>query len=156
MITNADFVWFVDQALDAMVGIVGDLGEPLANERPGLPGANSPYAILNHCLGVMTWWGEYVVGGHQVKRDREAEFTIEGPISALITRVPGVRNAFVDRVNSANFGAPLHGAIVPEDEALPFGRTQGAALFHVYEELAQHLGQLELTRDILIDRRRRR
>ena len=31
-------------------------------------------------------------------------------------------------------------------------RTQGHALLHVLEELTQHLGQMELTRDILRDR----
>ena len=28
--------------------------------------------------------------------------------------------------------------------------TQGDVLLHVYEELAQHLGQLEVTRDVLL------
>ena len=32
--------------------------------------------------------------------------------------------------------------------------TQGAVLLHVYEELAQHLGQLEVTRDVLLSRNR--
>ena len=31
--------------------------------------------------------------------------------------------------------------------------TQGAVLLHVFEELAQHLGQLEVTRDVLVARR---
>ena len=30
--------------------------------------------------------------------------------------------------------------------------TQGDVLLHVYEELAQHLGQLEVTRDVLLSR----
>ena len=33
-----------------------------------------------------------------------------------------------------------------------FTRTQGGVLLHVYEELAQHLGQLEVTRDVLLSR----
>jgi hypothetical protein len=37
-----------------------------------------------------------------------------------------------------------------DDGAIPVGRTQGGALFHIYEELSQHLGQMELTRDILL------
>jgi hypothetical protein len=28
-------------------------------------------------------------------------------------------------------------------------RTQGGALLHIYEELAQHRGQMEITRDLL-------
>jgi hypothetical protein len=30
------------------------------------------------------------------------------------------------------------------------GWTQGAALLHTYEELAQHRGQMEITRDIVM------
>jgi hypothetical protein len=30
------------------------------------------------------------------------------------------------------------------------GWTQGAALLHAYEELAQHHGQMEITRDMLM------
>src|SRR5438876_8347136 len=47
---------YVDRAVEAMADIVGDLGDDLANTRPGLPGANSPYVILRHCLGVMEFW----------------------------------------------------------------------------------------------------
>jgi hypothetical protein len=38
----------------------------------------------------------------------------------------------------------------PDDAVLPFGRTQGGAVFHIYEELAQHRGQMEGYRDILL------
>jgi hypothetical protein len=48
---------YVDRAVEAMTDIVDDLGDELANTRPALPGANSPYVILRHCLGVMEFWG---------------------------------------------------------------------------------------------------
>ena len=41
---------------------------------------------------------------------------------------------------------------LPEDAASPIGLTQGGVLLHLYEELTQHLGQLELTRDVLVAR----
>ena len=71
---------YVDRAVEAMADIVGDLGDDLANTRPGLPGANSAYAILRHCLGVMEFWGGQVVAGRTVERDREAEFRASGPV----------------------------------------------------------------------------
>lgn len=37
----------------------------------------------------------------------------------------------------------------PTTSTWPFGRTQANALMHIYEELSQHLGHVELTRDIL-------
>lgn len=37
-----------------------------------------------------------------------------------------------------------------EDADLPFGRSKGGVLMHIYEELSQHLGQMELTRDLIV------
>ncbi len=42
------------------------------------------------------------------------------------------------------------GGLDAEDAALALGRSQGGALLHVLEELTQHLGQMELSRDVLI------
>ena len=59
-----DFLWYVDRALESM---------PRSLDRPGrragqpsgrtLPRANSAYAIVTHCLGVMEHWGgEWIAG----------------------------------------------------------------------------------------------
>ncbi|MDQ3826936.1 MAG: DUF664 domain-containing protein, partial [Actinomycetota bacterium] len=45
--------------------------------------------------------------------------------------------------------APPRGDPHVDDSTLPLARTQGGALLHIYEELAQHRGQLEITRDLL-------
>ena len=73
MISTDDLLWYVDQALDGMVAIVTDLGDDLANRRPDLPGANSPYAILFHCLGVMRWWGGEVIAGRGAQAPEREE-----------------------------------------------------------------------------------
>ena len=73
-VSTSDFLWFVDHALDEMVGILRGLGDDLANRRPDLDGANSPYAILTHCLGVMEYWGGWMIAGREIERDRDAEF----------------------------------------------------------------------------------
>ena len=59
-------MWFVDDALDQMAVILRDLGDELANRRPALEGANSPYAILTHCLGVMEFWGGTTIVGRPI------------------------------------------------------------------------------------------
>ena len=51
-ISRDDFMLFVDRALDGMLDIVEGLGDDLANRNPGLPGANSPFAILYHSVAV--------------------------------------------------------------------------------------------------------
>jgi len=151
VISTEDFLWFVDEALDGMVAIVGELGDEAANRRPDLPGANSPYAILFHCLGVMEYWGGHVVAGRTIERDRDAEFRATGPVDDLVARARRARAQLVEDMAALDAGAPPRRPLGPDDpdRDLPIARTQGGALIHVYEELAQHRGQMELTRDVL-------
>jgi hypothetical protein len=142
-------VSYVERTVDHMAAIVGDLGDDLANRRPTLPGANSPYAILRHCLGVMEFWGGQVVAGREVTRDRDAEFRAAGPVSALIAAADAGQDQFrADAATADPDARPRgrHPGTRPDDLDV---LTQGGALLHVLEEVTQHLGQLELTRDIL-------
>src|SRR5262249_4330921 len=100
-------------ALQAVADVVGDLGDDLANARPGLPGANSPYAILRHCLGVMEFWGGQVVAGRTVDRDREAEFRASGPVDGLIADAQKAQRRFRADIVTA------------DPKARPLGRYPG-------------------------------
>jgi hypothetical protein len=150
MISTDDYLWFVDRTLDQMVVVLRELGDEQASVQPALPGANSPYGIISHCLGVMTSWAGHLVAGREVVRDREGEFRASGDTETLIAKIDAARVQFRADVALVELAAPLRDAVSPGDANLPFGLRQGAALFHIYEELAQHLGQLEITRDILI------
>ena len=144
-----ELVSYVDRAVDQMTDIVGRLGDDLANRRPALPGANSPYAILRHCLGVMEFWGGQVVAGRAIERDRDAEFRAAGPVAALIVAAQQAKDVFRADVATADPGAPPRG-LHPDKGPLELEtRSQGSALLHVLEEVTQHLGQMELTRDAL-------
>jgi hypothetical protein len=140
---------YVDRAVEAMADIVGDLGDDLANARPHLPGANSPYAILRHCLGVMEFWGGQVVAGRTVDRDREAEFRASGPVAGLIADAREAQRRFRTVIVTADPKARPpgdHPATGVDELELT---SQGHALLHVMEEVCQHLGQMEITRDLL-------
>ncbi len=140
-------VWFCEKALRAQRDIVVGLGDELANRRPDLPGANSPYAILTHSLGVMAYWSSTVNLGVEVPRDRAAEFTATGPVEELAARVEPALEAFREAALAAKGSAPP--ANPPSHRHDAWLGTRGGILLHVYEELAQHLGQLEITRDLL-------
>jgi hypothetical protein len=145
-------VSYVDRAVDQLTGIVTSLGDELANQRPAVAGANSPYAILRHCLGVMEYWGGYVVAGRDVHRDRDAEFTAAGRAADLATAAEHAKRQFRADAQAADpHAAPRapHPEMQPDDLEL---HTQGHALLHVMEELLQHLGHAELTRDVLLGR----
>jgi hypothetical protein len=147
VITVEQFCFYTDRALDAQIEILRDLGDRLVNSRPDLPGANSPYVIVNHCLAVMEYWGGHVVAGRESHRDRPGEFTASGSAFELIERAQRARTQLRDDLATMDPAAPPRE--LPGWDLAPEEATQGAVMLHVYEELAQHLGQLELTRDIL-------
>lgn len=148
MIDKDTYLTFCDEALEDMTRIVVGLGDDLANRRPGLPGANSAYAILTHCLGVMGHWASTVNLGIVVPRDRPAEFTASGRVDELAGRVAAATaKLHADVAASEPAAAPVNPSTGSRRDA--FESTQGGVLMHVYEELAQHRGQLEITRDLL-------
>lgn len=150
MISNDDFLFYVDDALRAMVDIASGLGDDVANHRPDLPGANSPYAVLTHCLGVMEFWGGVALAGRPVQRDRAAEFVARGAVAGLAERAEEARLQLRRDMEGMDPSAAPHGGPLLGDGGQPFTTSCGGVLLHVYEELAQHRGQMEVTRDVLL------
>jgi hypothetical protein len=151
-ITHADLMLFVDRALDGMLRIVEELGDEAVNFRPDFPDANSPYGILTHCIGVVNHWIGNVIADRGIPRDRPAEFVATGTFADLKEAVRACRARLAaDLVIVDGLDSP---ASPPPSRYRPAGGpaewTQGAVLIHMYEELAQHHGQMELTRDILL------
>jgi hypothetical protein len=146
--TSAEhFMWFVDHALDQMAVILRDLGDNLANQRPRLEGANSPYVIMTHCLGVVEFWGGHAVAERVVQRDRAGEFVATGSVADLLARAALVRRQLDADLEGVDSMAPPFGV---KGEARPYNETKGSVLVHILQELFQHLGQMELTRDLLV------
>jgi hypothetical protein len=132
-----------------MVEIVVDLGDEMSNRRIETPASNSPYALLTHCLGVMEFWGGHAIAGRTVERDRAAEFVATGEVADLSQTVEKAREKLRSDVREIDPTSAPRGPLVAEDAAQPLGRTQGGVLIHIYEELSQHLGQMEVSRDVL-------
>jgi hypothetical protein len=145
----ADYLWFADLALGGMAGIVEDLGDELANRRPSFPEANTPYAILTHCLGVMEYWAGATVAGRSIERDRAAEFTASGPVAPLLARAAEAQQRLADDLVGLDPWCEPASVHRNPDDPVPYSETKGAVLFHVLEELFQHLGQMEITSDAL-------
>jgi len=149
-VVQADYFWFVDRALAEMAGIVQQLGDELSNRAPALPGANSPYAILTHCLGVMEYWGGATVAERTIVRDRPAEFTASGDVAPLVRRTEDARRQLRDDLATLDAGALPASVLRDPSDPEPYTESKGAVLLHILEELYQHLGQMELTRDLLL------
>jgi Protein of unknown function (DUF664) len=144
-----EYLYFAGNALDGMCRIAVELGDDLANRRPQIPGANTPYALVIHCLGVANYWAGALVAGRQVRRDRDAEFVAAGPVAQLGPLVERGKAQLAADVATAVDAAPLRAQPAGGYEAPPQPLTQGGVLLHVLEELCQHHGQMEIIRDAL-------
>jgi hypothetical protein len=145
-----DFLPFLDTALDGMLGIAATLGDDLVNEQPDLAGANSAYAIVTHSIGVTDWWVGAMIAGHATDRDRDAEFTASGTVADLGVAVDALMTRMRGDLAEMSAAAPIrHPEYLPEGSPAR-AWNQAKALIHTLEELAQHHGQLEITRDVLV------
>ena len=152
-IARADYLWFVDRALAGMTDIVRALGDELANRRPTLEGANSAFVILSHCLGVMEYWGGGTVADRAFERDRAAEFAARGDVATLVQRTEAARQRLrhdLASLDADGDAGAVPAQLGPEPDPVPYTQRKGAVLLHILEELYQHLGQMELTRDVLL------
>ncbi|HZD64741.1 MAG TPA: DinB family protein [Acidimicrobiales bacterium] len=149
MISVEDYLFFVDEALEGMIAIVEELGDSLANRRPDVPGTNTPFVVLTHCLGVMAYWIGGGVAGRVIHRDRAGEFMAAGPVAELIEAARGARARLEEDLRQLAPTSPPRFPPGEGDAPQPYYRTQGGVLLHVYEELAQHRGQMEGCRDVL-------
>ena len=138
---------------DEMTSIVADMDDESVNAIPDLPGANSAYQIVFHCCGMLEWWTRSAILGLDVDRDRDAEFVATGPVSELLARVASVRERFVADLTAIDPAAPLRGDPSDEYQGTPLADNAAGVLLHVLEELAQHHGHLELTRDLVLSGR---
>jgi hypothetical protein len=149
MISVDEYLDYCDKALDGFVAIARELGDRLVNERLDIPGSNTAYGLVTHCAGVMAWWAGRVNLGVDVPRDRDAELRATGTVDELVVALESARQRLHEDARAAQ---PAAVPAVPPDHAHDLTETQGEVLMHVYEELAQHLGQLEVTRDVLLSR----
>lgn len=152
MITVDEYLAYCDKALEGYAAIARDLGDDLVNERlTDVPGSNTAFGLIAHAAGVMARWGSTVNLGVVVPRDRDAEFLATGTVADALALLDAARaRLHADARAASPREAPLNPP--PPQEYPGFDATQGDVLLHVYEELAQHLGQLEVTRDVLVAR----
>lgn len=144
-----DFVRFCERTIDGMVRAVGRLDDTTVNAvPPQLPGANSPYGLVTHALGALEWWTGHMVCGHPSSRDRDAEFRAAGSVTELVAAAAAAKDRL--RAIAPELAAATTIAGTPRTTVPLVGEwTVGACLIHAYEELAQHLGHLEITVDLL-------
>lgn len=131
-----------------MVDAVDRLDDESVNQRPVLDGANTPAQLVTHALGAAHYWTAEVVCGHPTGRVRGDEFTAQASIAELTAAAELAKRRIAELAPEIDAASDV--ALQPTTtKPFPTEWTVGLALMHVYEELAQHLGHLEVTVDLL-------
>ena len=152
---DTDFLVFFDRAFDGMSEIVSSLGQEISNTRAPIHGGNSPYAILYHCVGLTNYWIGTLIGNRTTKRDRNSEFVSTGDVNTLLRSVEEIKKQI--RLDLRKFNGRMPPTEIPNAAYSPMKEhknwNQAQVLIHTYEELAQHHGHMEITKDILANPR---
>jgi len=145
----------MNELRDQMKSVLEGLPEEALDWRPiegeGELATNSLGVIVTHSAGSGMYLIKEVIGGQPAHRDREAEFaTRRVNASTLKARLDGA-GKIVEEVLS-----PLKESQMEEDRKYR-DRTAKVRwiILHVIEHLAQHLGHMQLTRQLWLARNRK-
>ena len=121
---------------------------PASLDRSPGPEMNSIAVLVAHATGSELGW-LHVAAGRPHERDREAEFRTRAKDAAEL-------EAMIDRASRAIpdlVRATLAGNLDTVRRSTPDREiTAGFALVHALEHLAEHVGQVELTRQLVAGR----
>lgn len=141
------FCRYILSSLDRLVQCLDGLDETQLNWNPPAPHANSLYTLVVHTLGNAEENLLWTLFDQPSQRNREQEFVMEGPSAdALMIRWNGLREQLQQALLSlSSFDLerehlhPRRGSITGLD-----------ILIVVARHAAEHLGQAELTRDLVL------
>ncbi|MBL1112877.1 DinB family protein [Streptomyces sp. 110] len=146
-----EYLYFLRRAFDGMIGALEELGDELANTVPPPAGANSPFAVAYHCTGVADYWIGHVIAGRSVDRDRASEFTAVGTVADLKSALDPLFDRLRDDLRGVDAQAAPRKVPPASFEGPDRPLSCAGVQLHVLEELAQHHGQVQITRDVLLN-----
>lgn len=121
--------------------------------KPDLPEANSVYQVATHVFGNARAWVRGIVCGHDIVRDRPAEFAARGTCDELEMAARKI-SADIDKALQKYDASDLDKRFKPAQVLWGAGDvqeiTRRLALADVLEHAAMHLGQVQLTRDLAL------
>lgn len=145
--SESDLFWrYIASALDRLIALLDGLGEGELNWQPPAAGANSLLALATHTLANAEENLLGTLGGQPVGRDHAAEFAARASSPAAIAarwrelrpRLAELLAHLPDAALTAPVQHPRRGVVTGRD-----------ILIVVARHAAEHLGQAELTRDLL-------
>ena len=142
----ATFWRYIRSSLDRLVRLTEGLNPAELNWRPPAPQTNSLYVLTTHTLGNAE---ENLLGalcGEPGQRDRDAEFRASGTTPEAIRERWRLLDARLDTALAALDPAALDASCQHPRRGALTGRE---VLIIVARHAAEHLGQAELTRDLM-------
>jgi len=113
-------------------------------EGEGELATNSLGAIVVHLAGSETFWMKEIIGGRKIDRDRDAEFVTKGlSVSELQAKI-GAAAKLTGETLSALTEKQLEEGRKWKDRSI----TVRWCILHIIEHIAQHLGHMQLTRQL--------
>jgi uncharacterized damage-inducible protein DinB len=134
-------------AFGQMLTLAELLDGPLLNKRPTPKNTNPVGTLILHCCAISEFWLGHVALGRATTRDRNAEFTRTTTAAECRTQVAQALTQAEADLQQLQQGAGQPHAMRAR---LPGDGDDYAVLLHVIEELFQHLGQMEVTKDVLL------
>ncbi|SMY12153.1 DinB family protein [Brevibacterium jeotgali] len=146
----AAYLAVAGEAFDGIEAVLAALDDDSVNRSP-LPGTvNTVFALMTHVHGMACYWGGSLIAGERNPRDRASEFRSRGTVAEarglladLRARLPG----WVEVARTEGVRDP-HAAGTSRSDAADV--TAAWALQHVLHEIAQHLGHMEICRDLVV------
>ncbi|MER3455892.1 MAG: hypothetical protein C4304_03190 [candidate division GAL15 bacterium] len=139
----------LDDVRRAVAEVVQTVDDVQLNRRPeGV--SNTPGILVRHAVGSERYWIHQVVGGHDVRRDRQAEFDPSVPVRRddllrQLEEVARTTHEVLDGLLDERLADPVEGQAG--------GRTlqmeKGDAVLRALAHWAYHHGQLQLMRRLL-------
>ena len=143
----ASFWRFTRRSLDGFMEVVDSVTTDELNWRPPAPDTNSIYALALHTLGNVRMHVFRVLLGQSVDRDRDGELqSLAAASNVPIPFWPSLRS----EVGEALATLPAEAMDRTYDHPV-FGPLTGREVLMVMmRHTAEHLGQAELTRDLIL------
>ena len=132
------------------------LSEEQLNWRPPAPETNSAYVIAAHMQGAVRGWVLGIACGQPVERDRPTEFAATGADAADLLDAGERLADEIDAALGALSAAGLDRRLLPDQAhwgpTEPQEITVRDALERAADHAATHVGHIELTRDLALQR----
>jgi hypothetical protein len=125
-----------------------------ANWRPPFGEMNSAWALAEHAIGNARAWIIGIAAGHEIGRDRPAEFASAGEhMPTLLSKFDRITNDVIVALNSIE-PSRLDMRLLPSQELWgegpPHDISVRDAILQVIEHLSLHLGHMQVTRDLAV------